>query len=212
VEAALPEVSAPRSHCETAYPDMNENLNMTGYHKNQSGVVLIIGLIILLLLTLIAITVMRVTALEERMAGNMLNQNIAFQSAESALREAEAYIAAQAVIEGSAFRSFKLTNGPFQNTGDPICASGLCGPTTPPQSDIIATLSAENMMTAGTTITSIYAEPRFIIEYIRSDPRDDLGANIYSVVFRITARAQGEDPNSFAVLQSTYRQPLRIAR
>jgi len=65
---------------------------MTSYRKQQTGVALIIGLVMLLLLTIIMLSAMRVTSLEERMAGNLRNQNIALQAAESALREAEARI------------------------------------------------------------------------------------------------------------------------
>lgn len=53
---------------------------------------MIIGLVMLLLLTIIMLAAMRVTSLEEKMAGNLRNQNIAFQAAESALREGETRI------------------------------------------------------------------------------------------------------------------------
>jgi len=173
----------------------------------------------LLLLTIIAITVMRVTALEEKMAGNLLNQNIAFQSAESALREAEAFIDLGAQTAGSAFNPFKLVGGPFQNQSDPICFSGLCGTTSPLQSENIRTLfytAADEdgfgpMTVATTNIDSIAAEPRYIIELISIERIGGLGEQYRSVVFRITTGAQGGDPNSFAVLQSTYRQTLLIA-
>jgi type IV pilus assembly protein PilX len=56
---------------------------------DQSGAVLIISLIMLLLLTLIGASSMQTTTLEEKMAGNMRDRNIAFQAAESALRDAE---------------------------------------------------------------------------------------------------------------------------
>jgi Tfp pilus assembly protein PilX len=71
---------------------MNMKPTMNGYRKRQTGVALIIGLVMLLLLTIIMLSAMRVTSLEERMAGNLRNQNIALQAAESALREAETRI------------------------------------------------------------------------------------------------------------------------
>ena len=46
-----------------------------------AGGALIIGLVMLLLLTIIMLAAMRVTSLEERMAGNLRNQNIALQAA-----------------------------------------------------------------------------------------------------------------------------------
>ncbi len=62
-------------------------------YQKQSGVVLIISLIMLVLLTLIGVTSMQVTGLEEKMAGNMKSNNLAFQSAETALREGEVWLA-----------------------------------------------------------------------------------------------------------------------
>lgn len=55
----------------------------------QTGTVLLVAMIMLLVMTLLGISSMRGTALEERMAGNWRDQNIALQAAEAALREAE---------------------------------------------------------------------------------------------------------------------------
>ncbi len=55
----------------------------------QSGAVLIVSLIMLLLLTLIGASSIQTTTLEEKMAGNIRDRNIAFQAAESAIRDAE---------------------------------------------------------------------------------------------------------------------------
>ncbi|MCK4742595.1 MAG: hypothetical protein KAT25_02110 [Sulfuriflexus sp.] len=60
-------------------------------HKQQ-GAVLIVSLIILLLMTIIGVSSMKTTTLEERMAGNMRDQNLAFQSAEAAIVEGETYL------------------------------------------------------------------------------------------------------------------------
>ena len=60
--------------------------------KSQSGAVLIISLIMLLALTIIGITSSSVTGLEEKMAANAKDMNLAFQAAEAALREVEATV------------------------------------------------------------------------------------------------------------------------
>jgi Tfp pilus assembly protein PilX len=62
---------------------------MNKFTKSQSGAVLIISLIILLALTIIGITSSNVTSLEEKMAANIKDINLAFQAAESTLREVE---------------------------------------------------------------------------------------------------------------------------
>ncbi len=56
----------------------------------QQGSVLIISLVLLLVLTILGISGMDNTIMEEKMAGNLYQSNIAFQNAETALRYAEA--------------------------------------------------------------------------------------------------------------------------
>lgn len=54
----------------------------------QSGAVLIISLIMLLVMTIIGVTAMRSSTLEEKMAANTMNYNITFHAAESAIENA----------------------------------------------------------------------------------------------------------------------------
>jgi len=205
---------------------------MKGYPKKQSGVALIVGLVILLLLTLIMITALKVTALEERMSGNSQNRNVAFQAAESALREAEASILQHVYLnpqvdwngdgsqEANPFRPFKMTNGYFQNATAPVCWEGLCGTTDPLQSEgfMAVTTStpaadfhtAVGSRTATTGITGLavdadgnWIEPEYIIEYA-TDEADTTRPNQRYVWFRITARAWGPG-NSVEQLQSVYK-------
>jgi type IV pilus assembly protein PilX len=171
---------------------------MTGYQKHQSGIALIVGLIVLLLLTIIMISALKVTALEERMAGNSQNHNVAFQAAESALREAEAYIESG----DTPFVPLKLSGSPFRTTTEPYCVDGLCSTTAPLQSEAFPNVNGAKI-TATTGIAGIVAEPEYIIELIRTDPSVD-SSRIYAT-FRITTRAWGGDTNSLVQLQSTYR-------
>lgn len=59
-------------------------------HGQQQGAVLLVGLIMLMLLTIIGLASIRGTDLQERMAGNMRDRNIAFQASEASLRVGEA--------------------------------------------------------------------------------------------------------------------------
>src|SRR5215210_6741499 len=54
----------------------------------QSGAVLIVSLLFLVILTILGITAMTGTTLEHRMAGNTRDYAIAMQAAEAALRDA----------------------------------------------------------------------------------------------------------------------------
>ncbi len=60
--------------------------------NNQRGAILIIALIMLLLLTIIGLSSMRGTSLQESMAGNLRDSNLAFQAAEAALRQGEGMV------------------------------------------------------------------------------------------------------------------------
>lgn len=57
--------------------------------QKQSGVTLFIGLMFLLILTIIGLTGSNTAIMQERMAGNVTESNVAFQEAERTLREIE---------------------------------------------------------------------------------------------------------------------------
>ncbi|TCK05937.1 pilus assembly PilX family protein [Marinobacterium mangrovicola] len=63
---------------------MNPKMN-----KDESGAALIVALIMLLLITIIGVSAMQTTTMEERMAGNLRDRHVAFQAAEAALRQGE---------------------------------------------------------------------------------------------------------------------------
>lgn len=57
--------------------------------KHESGAVLIIALIFILIMSVIGLTAIQSTTVQERMALNNHDRNLAFQAAEAALRNAE---------------------------------------------------------------------------------------------------------------------------
>ena len=67
---------------------MNKNLNLNYPHKQQ-GAILIVALIMLLLLTIIGLSSMRGTSIQESMSGNLRDSNLSLQAAEAALRLGE---------------------------------------------------------------------------------------------------------------------------
>lgn len=160
---------------------------------HQSGAVLIISLIMLLLLTLIGTTSMQTSLLEEKMAGNMRQRDVAFQAAEAALRDAEQFIESTDV----AFNPLKLNGGPFQGGS---CSSGLCpNPTT---TSVSFNWTGNGRIYSG-TIPGVIQQPRYIIELIRTDSSLD-SSRIYGT-FRITAFAWGENAHAVAQLQILYK-------
>lgn len=63
-----------------------------GQPSHQKGAVLAVSLLLLLVLTLLGVSSMQGTMLEEKMAGNAKDRNLAFQTSESGLRDAEDFI------------------------------------------------------------------------------------------------------------------------
>jgi type IV pilus assembly protein PilX len=61
--------------------------------KNQRGVTLVVVLLLLLVVTILGLTAMRGTVMQERLSGNSASRAEAFQWAEGALREVEADLA-----------------------------------------------------------------------------------------------------------------------
>src|SRR5258708_24322801 len=61
--------------------------------QGERGIALIVGLVILAVLSLIGIAAFSITTQEERMAGNSRDRMRAFEAAEAALRDCEAFVA-----------------------------------------------------------------------------------------------------------------------
>lgn len=80
----------------------------------QRGVALFVGMIVLLVMTLIGLSAVRTTLLEERMSGSTTDSNIAFQSAEAALRAGEQSLQVPILPEfnnsNGLFKAIEFTN------------------------------------------------------------------------------------------------------
>lgn len=166
--------------------------------QRERGAVLIVSLIILLIVTMIAVSSMQGTVLEEKMAGNTRDRNVAFQTAESAVREAEDF------IEGV------VSLGSFNGTG------GLYGETDgiPYFRDPVTWSDPAQHVVAGQTYGS-YEAPRYFIKHRTtvigtegamnmSGYGDNKGTGDVSV-FVITGRGTGAGADSAEViLRSQY--------
>lgn len=166
--------------------------------RRQSGAVLVVSLILLLVVTLLAVGSMRSTTLEERMAGNAGDRNLAFQATESAVREAEVFIESIVSLGG------------FDGT------AGLFGQTdTPPSYGDPATWSDSANHVVATTNFGSHEEPRYFISNytVVSGTEGALNMSGYGdnkgtgdvTIFRITARGVGAGADSAEViLRSQY--------
>jgi type IV pilus assembly protein PilX len=175
-----------------------------GPHKQQ-GIVLFVSLVLLLLLTIISVSAVQTTSLEERMSRNARDEALAFQAAESALRDAEDFI--ETVVSTVAFNDAGAnglwTVAPFGDVDRWTDAGVWDGGTS---------------VEAPTAIQGVAEQPRYIVEHVATVLRDE---NAYLIsdpyvgnasdrveIFRVTARGVGGSENANVLLQTTYGRIL----
>jgi type IV pilus assembly protein PilX len=167
---------------------------------SQQGMALITGLIFLVVLTLISMSAIKSTSLEERMAGNARDQDLAFQATEAVIRDAMKkklpYLS-----PASAF-----TAG---------CAAGLClnNAVTP----VWTTITSNNQWTSSKTLAysgtldEVSTQPRYIVELLPASipppgysmaSGKGINSGAQTTPFRITARGWGLTGQAQATLQA----------
>lgn len=171
--------------------------------KQQAGAVLIVGLVLLLILTVIGLASIRGSDLQERMAGNMRDRNLAFQASEAALREGED------LLDAPVLPSFSGTVvGYWPDLNKP----GALRPR--PTSWTSQNWTSNSIPLAANTISGIADQPRYTIEKVivtGMAAKEGSGVDHESVervqdaeYFRITSRGVGLTTDSEVVLQSTF--------
>ena len=181
-------------------------LTMARVSRNR-GVALFISLVLLLVLTIIGISAVQTTTLETRMARNEHDTLLAFQAAESALRDAEVHL--ETVV----------TTAIFTDAGNQglWTIADLGGQNRWEQANVWS--SANGSRVAPTNAGAVVAEPpRYMIEHVASLVREE---NAYQIndpyaanaadrveIFRVTARGVGGSPNAQVLLQTTYGRIL----
>ena len=121
--------------------------------NTQRGWVLVIGLVVLVMLTLIAMALMRTTLLEEKMAGASRDINLSFEAAEAGLRGAEAFIESQA--DDSAFTA----------TGSGLYAQGTAAGNLEP-APFGTNWVNDNSKVLSSTPTGVTRAPRYMIKKV----------------------------------------------
>jgi type IV pilus assembly protein PilX len=166
------------------------------HSAGQRGAILVTSMLLLLVLTIIGVTVMQMSRMQERMAGNTRDVNLAFQAAEGALRGTESYIRKQKM------RPIGCSTGP--------CDVWLLGSLTGTVANRDEAWWGSNGKTFGmATIDGVDEAPETVVEelgFVRTDggvvvgqdPPD--GRDFYQV----TSRSTGGSGLADVVLQSTY--------
>lgn len=171
--------------------------------KSQQGAILVISLLLLLVMTVLGIAVMRMTRMQERMAGNTRDLNIALQGAESALRDGEARIRA------FAGRPADVGSLPCGLAANQVCQNNTLPVGLADQTNAWWNTNALEFGAAGTKeITELAADPRYTIEWVGTSRLSGVGAGHeppeVMFVYQVTARSTGASGTANSVLQSTY--------
>lgn len=187
-------------------------------HGRQRGMALLIGLVMLVVLSLLALGSIRTATLEERMTGNSEDRDIAFQIAEAALREAEEALsqpmlpAFVAVGDGAAAGYY---------LSDPPVADARYVPLwLRPSGDADAPRWHASAITLDAPPAPIdRARADFIVERLDAAEEAAAGVSLQAdsavdtrerVIYRVTARAWGAasagQPAPPVLLQSTFKR------
>ncbi len=155
--------------------------------SRQQGAALVIGLIMLVLVTLLGLTAMRTSALEERMAGHTSDRALAFQAAEAALRQGEQYLngavigAFMAIPSSTGLLLPRLPGDDDPYDGNPFTDDGLADDCTAtkcrPWSEALDWRPATNHSRAATGVVGVAQQPRYIIEDISATVACDKDGN-----------------------------------
>lgn len=203
----------------TSYRQINKS--------QQRGATLIVGMIMLLLLTLIGVAGMQDTLLQEKMAGNARDRDMALQAAEAALRDAE-------IVMGN------VTEPTFSNTGGkydwatPLGASLMKRQTgsmtflseqafwqtkwnwSGPNDSIVYSRSLPDVaeqpkyviekLPVSMTDKTLYtggSDPNYVEDITAGQPKPDIPTY---PDYRITARGVGLTADAVVILQTTFRR------
>lgn len=177
---------------------------MTSLHmQHQKGSALIVSLSILLVLTVLGVSAMRNISLEEKMAGNARDAQVAFEAAEAGLRDAEDYL--EGIANLADFSNTGGIGGYYLARGNNDEAWTVPGNWATAHPVDVADYSGNN---------EISSPPVYIIQVINStlgqgeNPNIGFGYKGPPVkninVFQITARGFGVSPNSRVMLQTYY--------
>lgn len=177
------------------------------HHQSQQGAALIVSLVLLTALTLIGLSSLQVTTLEEKMAGVEHDYNLGFQSAEAALREGENYV--EQLVTTAAFgNQAGLLAQDDPDAGDYYLRSSTwAGDTEGGQGSV--------QISNGSTATASSPAAAYIIKKVgeqTADPNAALNISGYGSTvaggsinyFRVTARSTGRSGKSQVVLQTYY--------
>jgi type IV pilus assembly protein PilX len=178
--------------------------------RAQSGMSLFPALMFLLVLSVIGVAALNSTLMQEKMVSNTKDTNLAFQSAEAGLRDAEADVIKN-ITGGTVFSA--------------SCTHGLCTPPStwpsPSSIDISKAIDWSNSgltrsygaYTSSSALPDVAAQPQYVIERLSTlavGPGGSAGIGLPGLplnggaAYRLTVLATGVRAETRVILQSTF--------
>jgi type IV pilus assembly protein PilX len=182
-----------------------------GRRSHQGGIVLVVSLLLLVVITLLGVSMFRNLGIQEVIAGNLREKNRALQSAISAQQYAEWWLTTGNNINNQqACQAVLLQATSGSGVGEvctnilPTVLGGAQNVTTVPwktggqEIGVAVTLptnGAPNLNTGNV----YFQPPRFYISLLGAAP-----SGVQGTIYQIDAWSYGSDPNTVAVVESTY--------
>jgi type IV pilus assembly protein PilX len=155
--------------------------------QKESGAILLTSLIFLLVLSMIVLAALRTGTLEERMAANARNRQVALQAAEAVLRNAEVTLFPDAAFTSN-FDSYPDSSGNLANGYYKAPA-----PNTPLKWKSVDWSDPTKTLTVGAVLGGVDTQPRYIVEIITPPTRPDSTVPCSNGMLAVTARGLGRD-------------------
>lgn len=177
----------------------------------QRGVVLVSSLLLLLVITIMALSMFRSFGMQEKIAGNMREKQRALQAAESAQTYAEQWLIGNSATSPPVVCNSLLNANALQGQ---ICSNklwlsvpaGVPVTTVPWVVGGLATGVGVTYVPLGMTVNTspasntFYGKPTFYI----SDAGQSIDPNVPGEIYQIDAFGYGGNGNTAAVVESTY--------
>jgi type IV pilus assembly protein PilX len=166
----------------------------------QHGAILVVSLILLLIMTVLALSVSQTSRMQERMTGNARDSDLSFQAAEAGLRGAEKYL-------------WDQTNQPIACSAAPctVYQKNVLNSTnlTVQDKDWWAT-NGQDYGGTGTQVQEVKRDPQFVIEELGFAPFSlTIGKGVPGgrTFYRNTAHGVGGTEAAQTVLETTFTRP-----
>lgn len=169
--------------------------------QKQKGMVLVVSLILLVVMTLIGISSMQNTTLEERMAGNSRDRDLALKGAEAAVGAGETFLGGIA-----ATGNFNGTNGLLALTTNDYSPTDFY--------TSLTTWNGTNTVTYASGIPELAASTKYIIKQVGllSGENASLLVSGYGerpsagnvTLFKVTGYSSGRSGSSRSVVQTYF--------